>query len=287
MTTKYKYGSPEYLIEEAKKELDKALVLVLAHKQEFGEAQPLEDFKTSLRNLEYYYSYGYYRPTFDKGNKDHIEKAFEKAKAAAEEELKFIEGIKERNAPKIEANKKLRENISKIMTLAGIGETFSKWEKPPRKKNFESVKYSSGYTQDLQRVAPIVCNAVTWTGRVKDILQGYIDTRKKLIADIEKAEKEKASKDTELLKLAAAINLAKEFGIEYKDNDELLEKVNSAAQVKWISENYPYDTHLEGGCQECESWSVGDPRCECGNRRIYLEVEGDFLTGYSAYPVAY
>lgn len=38
---------------------------------------------------------------------------------------------------------------------------------------------------------------------------------------------------------------------------------------------------------ECAGWQVGDRRCECGNRRVSIEVDGDEKTGYYAYACAY
>jgi hypothetical protein len=29
-------------------------------------------------------------------------------------------------------------------------------------------------------------------------------------------------------------------------------------------------------CDECSKWTVGEHRCSCGNRRMYLEFDGDF-----------
>lgn len=31
---------------------------------------------------------------------------------------------------------------------------------------------------------------------------------------------------------------------------------------------------------ECASYAIGDRRCECGNRRIEISVDGDCMNGY-------
>jgi len=39
-------------------------------------------------------------------------------------------------------------------------------------------------------------------------------------------------------------------------------------------------THGDG--DDCE-WTVGERRCNCGNNRYYLEVDGDFINGFYSY----
>ena len=51
----------------------------------------------------------------------------------------------------------------------------------------------------------------------------------------------------------------------------------------YIQEHYPAGEDVEIDCCECGKWTVGAPRCECGNRRIYLEVMED---AELVYPVA-
>lgn len=65
--------------------------------------------------------------------------------------------------------------------------------------------------------------------------------------------------------------------------------VNEFMEERWVQENYPDGTevYLKHACDECSTWIVGERRCSCGNRRITLNVEGDFIKGFYAYPEAY
>ena len=48
---------------------------------------------------------------------------------------------------------------------------------------------------------------------------------------------------------------------------------------QWMAENYPNGTEIgiDDNICECESYTIGEQRCECGNRRIsaYPEKSGD------------
>lgn len=61
----------------------------------------------------------------------------------------------------------------------------------------------------------------------------------------------------------------------------------TAKQQTWIDTNYPKGEEIEidDNLCECALWTVGERRCSCGNRRIYLETDTcgeDFF----AYPQA-
>lgn len=46
-------------------------------------------------------------------------------------------------------------------------------------------------------------------------------------------------------------------------------------QFKLLCEQYEEgdEFNIKGLCQECESYYLGDKRCSCGNRRIYIVCE--------------
>jgi len=46
------------------------------------------------------------------------------------------------------------------------------------------------------------------------------------------------------------------------------------------------ETHIDC-CSECSTWVVGEHRCSCGNRRMYWEIDGNFIDGFYNYPQAY
>lgn len=103
-----------------------------------------------------------------------------------------------------------------------------------------------------------------------------------------KKKKEKVSEYEQLLQLSKDyINTKEGYGWLLDDN-EIIKKADKLAKEKYIEENYENGTqvHIKGVCQKCDSWTIGENRCSCGNRRIYLEVEGNLLEGIYAYPVA-
>ena len=62
---------------------------------------------------------------------------------------------------------------------------------------------------------------------------------------------------------------------------------NDIARDKWVEENYPDGEEVPfDQCNFCDSWIVGERRCSCGNRRVYLEIEGNAIDGFFAYPMA-
>lgn len=44
---------------------------------------------------------------------------------------------------------------------------------------------------------------------------------------------------------------------------------------------------LDDDADECAGWQVGERRCDCGNRRVFIDTDGDDVKGYYAYAVAY
>jgi hypothetical protein len=73
---------------------------------------------------------------------------------------------------------------------------------------------------------------------------------------------------------ALAATLAGKYGIALDDPD-MFNKVVEADEKAWIATNYPNGTEMDHSCcDDCDSWTVGEHRCHCGNRRLYLEVEG-------------
>jgi len=105
-----------------------------------------------------------------------------------------------------------------------------------------------------------------------------------------KAYLEKCEKGSETLRLKL-VSMAPEFGLSassFDSMDTFLAAVDEKAREKWISENFPDGTVLNlNGCSECNMWTVGDHRCSCGNRRVYLGIEGDVLSGFYAFPECY
>lgn len=73
-----------------------------------------------------------------------------------------------------------------------------------------------------------------------------------------------------------------------KSEKEIVEFTDENARNDFISKKYPEGTiiSIDDNICDCETWTVGDHRCSCGNRRISLNIEGNIL-GYYAVPEAY
>lgn len=101
----------------------------------------------------------------------------------------------------------------------------------------------------------------------------------------EEARKQSDKKVKEAIRLAAELQL----DVDELTVDQIVYEVNEVMKEKFIEDNYPEGTsvYLKHACSECSEWVVGERRCTCGNRRIDLVVEGDFLSGFDAYPEAY
>lgn len=69
------------------------------------------------------------------------------------------------------------------------------------------------------------------------------------------------------------LNLAKE---------EIIDKVETFLKDKYMKDNYPDGklVEIDDNHCECQSYNIGDRRCNCGNRRISAYIEGNCLNGY-------
>lgn len=92
-----------------------------------------------------------------------------------------------------------------------------------------------------------------------------------------KLEREQRSKAD----FAKAAALASTYGISLDDPD-LYNKVVAADREAFREKNYPEGTDVDHSCCDtCSSWTVGDHRCSCGNRRMSLTIEGNIGNWYA------
>jgi hypothetical protein len=74
---------------------------------------------------------------------------------------------------------------------------------------------------------------------------------------------------------------------KYDKMEDFYRAVNDMAIEKYIEEYYPDGAEVNiKCCDECSTWIVGEHRCSCGNRRMYLESDGDIVNGLYVYPAA-
>lgn len=71
------------------------------------------------------------------------------------------------------------------------------------------------------------------------------------------------------------------LNIEGKTENQIFNEVNEILGARWLDEQYPVGTLMQiNSCDECDTYTRGDRRCTCGNRRISCYAEGDFMNGY-------
>lgn len=91
--------------------------------------------------------------------------------------------------------------------------------------------------------------------------------------------------------LIKSIEYATKHNIEIDNlnTDGIIKTAAEHAKDKYIEENLPngMEVYLKHGCDECSTYIMGEHRCSCGNRRIYIEVEGDLIEGFTYYPEPY
>lgn len=292
MKSDYKYGSIEYRLEEAKESIDKALDLASRLRAETGHIKPIQQINKTgnlFASISDHYQTSY--PTFDPNNENHIKKAVSNARKKLADVEGDIKIFHTNNLENIESNKKLAESVVNFMELVGISKEYSTWAyKTSRSANKTKTGHTAGYLEDIKR------NIITNDGYEAEMLKAKsyrerIDKyEKESLAKIEETKKIKEKEDGYIRKVAKAMSLAEKYNLkpeEYPDNETLFSLVNESAKEEWLKENYPAGIELDqSACEECSSWIMGEQRCSCGNRRMYLEVEGDFFNGFYAYPMA-
>lgn len=114
---------------------------------------------------------------------------------------------------------------------------------------------------------------------------------KNAIAIIKTAIEKYNEKDAKLeKKRLMVISKAQEFNINAENFNSFSDfecVVENEARKRYINENYPDGEEIYiDCCDECNTWVIGEYRCSCGNRRIYIECDGNMFDGYCAYPMA-
>ena len=99
----------------------------------------------------------------------------------------------------------------------------------------------------------------------------------------------KALETNKLYILSVKYLLKSGVDVENLTSDEIIVKANDLARDAWITSNFPdgETVDVDDNYCECETWTVGDRRCSCGNRRLELSVEGDLSSGFYGYPEPY
>ncbi|WP_442637882.1 hypothetical protein [Rossellomorea marisflavi] len=99
-------------------------------------------------------------------------------------------------------------------------------------------------------------------------------------------EKRKSEKKNKLLVASIKYATEHQIDIEGLSSQEIVQTVDEEAKEAFLKEELPNGTEVElkNECDECETYIMGEYRCDCGNSRISITVEGDILEGFYYYP---
>lgn len=254
----------------------------------FSEEQPKDYIKyETFKNC--------YHGTLDW--KDIVEIGFDKVEEIVkswEETYKQNEEIRKYNSNLFTEALKVVENFFKECDI----DKYRYSSANPFKKLGTSKEWQMVYDK-IQKKFKISCmhskpafNKITYNK--KDITRFYqsyegiscLNEAKRYFENLYKQDEAKANRFKTILKVA------KENNIDLSDcssEDGMYNVVNEFMKDKFIKENYPHgkEMYLKHGCDYCSTWVVGIHRCSCGNRRMSLIVDGDFIDGFYAYPEPY
>lgn len=194
-----------------------------------------------------------------------------------------------------------RFNMS--LQLAGINvikEFFKELKLPYEKKSTRNkfLGYTKEFSTMLEQLSkkyntksPIIprISTITYNGKPLvcngDSLKLLKEAKLKMELSAQQEEKK-----TNRFKTALKIAFDNQINIvDCPTEASVIATVDEFMKEKFIEENYSNGTevYLKHTCDECSTWYVGERRCSCGNVRVELEVEGNFIDGYYAYPVRY
>ena len=194
MATKPKYGSAEYLIEEAEKSLQKLKEEVKTIRKSFGKVNALNKMPNLGKSLinHFHVSFGSWNRSFDKENRSHVENALANAKKIIEEHLKELDLVHKKNEPLIEENKKTRACIYDFMKTMGFPEQYTVYELPtPRHRKKQRIAKNSGFVEDCRRLIQVEDGYESLVRTTKRTLSKVESQASEYLREISKAEKQK------------------------------------------------------------------------------------------------
>lgn len=225
---KPKFGTPEYRLEEAKKNIDMALEQVSKIRDDVGTIMPVEIIQyKGLYNLDQYYKGSYYSGRFDENNRSHVENAYDNAIKIIDERMASDDEIHEKNLPALLNNLKTKDKIIDFMTSVGISPKYTSWEYPTsRSKNKKSIDKSSGYMSDIEHMIKTSDSYEIVKRQYEEAKKRFKEQYDKMIANIALKEKEaekEAKKEEDRQALAR-------FQVKYENNgdwDDILDVILS------------------------------------------------------------
>lgn len=102
-----------------------------------------------------------------------------------------------------------------------------------------------------------------------------------LTRDVEQALKRERVNENHFIECVKQANL-NNIDILNLNKEEIVQKVEDFLKDRWMKTAYPdgKTIDIDDNYCECETYTIGDRRCSCGNRRINAYVEGNCLGGY-------
>ena len=96
-----------------------------------------------------------------------------------------------------------------------------------------------------------------------------------------KRAKEKEGKDLELYTKSVIYATEARLDVEGLTVKEVIGMVDEHAKDAYLAKHFPPGTVIQQDCcDECSDYKMGERRCDCGNRRIDVYVEGNIIDGF-------
>lgn len=206
---------------------------------------------------------------------------------------KEYQARKEKQQHLIKENKRIEEDFIKLIKdLDKDPNYFRRWKKSNGKfyahwqKVIDDLKhpvfnYNAYHMPDYTSYSVEVKYKGQYT-----VVKGKLEDLYFKIKETIKAMVESVSKDDTIYKKSLAYIVEHDLDttgcVTIKDHYRLAnDHAEEAYREEILASGEVIDvTHGDG--DDCE-WEVGEHRCQCGNNRYYLEVEGDFINGFYSY----
>ena len=224
---------------------------------------------------------------FIKLSVDEVEALAQSWKEIAKENTQLSDVYRQENVYKIKRiETTMKECGVNIYNVSKHREVHAKWFSENVVKIIKRFEWN--HSQYVN--GPAFSSGKTVIGGIEFELRHPCDTLVKMHQAIKSAYENGISKELKSNKmLIKAIELAHDHAIDIDGLNpiQIVKEVNDFMAEEWRHENYKSGVEIDiSCCSECSTWIYDEHRCSCGNRRMYLTVEGDFIDGYYAYPEA-
>jgi len=244
--------------------------------------QPLEDYPSDEKNRMYSYKWDDMKVTRYSYREGHsLLDTPDNLKAKIEKLKKEVDKVYKKNQKIIKKNLVVIGKVHKFMT--GLGFHDYRYESSGR-KNSPSRKVDSHWYQEIKRMGPIKDDVykkfIDWYEGANKNIENHAAIQKKKDLEAEK-ELKKTNKLNKAIQYL--IENGKKLGVDF-DANLAISSANELKCDKLIAEQKGEEVSISC-CSECSTWTAGEHRCSCGNRRMYWDYNGDFEEMY-LFPMA-